>query len=200
VRRECTYVLANPWAQTVGVAHDVAEGLLQAGLVQVCVCPAASGLCAVLILDDARHVGDPKDGVWSSCRDGGVLLAATAGAATSKAGPGVCVLSTSSAVGTIEWVGFDSSCGLRDVSSDTRNPKVLQAGHTVRPNRTGDNMQRVYCSPPQMSAYLPITILQELVGLLDNSTPSSILVVVVEGLQVGAWNHTPCRSGTGPRS
>jgi hypothetical protein len=35
VRRECTYVLANPWAQTVGVSQEVAEGLLEAGLVQV---------------------------------------------------------------------------------------------------------------------------------------------------------------------
>lgn len=33
IKRECTYVLANPWASTVSVSHEVAKGLLDAGLV-----------------------------------------------------------------------------------------------------------------------------------------------------------------------
>lgn len=35
IARECVYVLTNPWAHTVSVSHEVAEGLLAAGLIKV---------------------------------------------------------------------------------------------------------------------------------------------------------------------
>jgi len=37
LKRECTYVLANPWALSVAVSYEVANTLLNLGVLQVCV-------------------------------------------------------------------------------------------------------------------------------------------------------------------
>mmetsp|Transcript_30665 Transcript_30665/g.78324 ORF Transcript_30665/g.78324 Transcript_30665/m.78324 type:complete len:596 (-) Transcript_30665:465-2252(-) len=71
LRRECAYVLANPWAATVAITHEVADGLIKEGVVRE--------LCALLeVSTPAAILQVVMDGLQDAIKRGQQMMMAAA--------------------------------------------------------------------------------------------------------------------------